>query len=306
MDDNDVINNNINKRLEELENKYELIKKENIDYKNALKINEQTIINLKIQIDLLKKENQMNIKQLKDYFFKEFKYLKQIKEKKEIFEKGKNEIIINEKNNNTIDIKLVHEEMEIMMDKKIQEFETYFIKLLENNKIKLKNIKKTEEIKIEPQKKEKKKEKILINGKTIDELLLNKVMKILSEQSSDISIEDMNDLKKFCSTILINGEDPNSIISKFLKDNFINSNELEDTFKNNMSTKKIQIFDISNFLLLKEINAKDEQDFIKQFREKYGITENDYPDKKLKKQIKKYKTEKDILKKILQKFKFLK
>ena len=306
MDDNDVINNNINKRLEELENKYELIKKENIDYKNALKINEQTIINLKIQIDLLKKENQMNIKQLKDYFFKEFKYLKQIKENKEIFEKGKNEIIINEKNNNSIDIKLIHEDMEKMIDKKIQEFEIYFIKLLENNKIKLKNIKKTEEIKIEPQKKAKKKEKILINGKTIDELLLNKVMKILSEQSSDISIEDMNDLKKFCSTILINGEDPNSIISKFLKDNFINSNELEDTFKNNMSTKKIQIFDISNFLLLKEINAKDEQDFIKQFREKYGITENDYPDKKLKKQIKKYKTEKDILKKILQKFKFLK
>ena len=305
MDDNDVINN-INKRLEELENKYELIKKENIGFKNALKINEQTIINLKIQIDLLKKENQMNIKQLKDYFFKEFKYLKQIKEKKEIFEKGKNEIIINGKNNNSIDIKLIHEDMEKMIDKKIQEFEIYFIKLLENNKIKLKNIKKTEEIKIEPQKKEKKKEKILINGKTIDELLLNKVMKILSEQSSDISIEDMNDLKKFCSTILINGEDPNSIISKFLTDNFINSNELEDTFKNNMSTKKIQIFDISNFLLLKEINAKDELDFIKQFREKYGITENDYPDKKLKKQIKKYKTEKDILKKILQKFKYLK
>ena len=245
-------------------------------------------------------------KQLKDYFFKEFKYLKQIKENKEIFEKGKNEIIINEKNNNSIDIKLIHEDIEKMMDKKIQEFEIYFIKLLENNKIKLKNMKKTEEIKIEPQKKEKKKEKILINGKTIDELLLNKVMKILSEQSSDISIEDMNDLKKFCSTILINGEDPNSIISKFLNNNFINSNELEDTFKNNMSTKKIQIFDISNFLLLKKINAKDEQDFIKQFREKYGITENDYPDKKLKKQIKKYKTEKDILKKILQKFKFLK
>ena len=237
MDDNDVINN-INKRLEELENKYELIKKENNDYKNALKINEQTIINLKIQIDLLKKENQMNIKQLKDYFFKEFKYLKQIKENKEIFEKGKNEIIINEKNNNSIDIKLIHEDIEKMMDKKIQEFEIYFIKLLENNKIKLKNMKKTEEIKIEPQKNKKKKEKILINGKTIDELLLNKVMKILSEQSSDISIEDMNDLKKFCSTILINGEDPNSIISKFLNNNFINSNELEDTFKNNMSTKK--------------------------------------------------------------------
>ena len=59
------------------------------------------------------------------------------------------------------------------MDKKIQEFEIYFIKLLENNKIKLKNIKKTEEIKIEPQKNKKKKEKILINGQTIDELLLN-------------------------------------------------------------------------------------------------------------------------------------
>ena len=49
MDDNDVINNNINKRLEELENKYELIKKENNDYKNALKINEQTIKRLFFQ-----------------------------------------------------------------------------------------------------------------------------------------------------------------------------------------------------------------------------------------------------------------
>ena len=31
--------NNINKRLEELEKKYDLIKKENIEYKNALKKN---------------------------------------------------------------------------------------------------------------------------------------------------------------------------------------------------------------------------------------------------------------------------
>ena len=73
-----------------------------------------------------------------------------------------------------------------------------------------------------------------------------------------------------------------------------------------MSLKKIQIFNISNFSLLNEIKTKDEQEFIKQFRDKYGITEKDYSDKKLKKQIKKGKTEIDILIKILTKIKYLK
>ena len=98
---------------------------------------------------------------------------------------------------------------------------------------------------------------------------------------------------------------PFSKISDFLKNNFINSNDLDDNIKESMSKKKIKIFDISNSSLLKEINAKDEQEFIKQFREKYGITEKDYNDKKLKKLVKEGKKEMDILKKILQKLKYL-
>ena len=47
-------------------------------------------------------------------------------------------------------------------------------------------------------------------------------------------------------------------------------------------------------------------EFIKQFRDKYGITEKDYDDKKLKEQIKKGKKEIDILIIILKHIKYLK
>ena len=53
--DNQLINN-INKRFEELEKKYDLIKEENFNYKNVLKKNEEEILILKKEIELIKKE----------------------------------------------------------------------------------------------------------------------------------------------------------------------------------------------------------------------------------------------------------
>ena len=87
--------NNINKRLEELEKKYDLIKKENIEYKNALKKNEQTIINLMKQIKIIRIENQ-------NYLNQEIQKLKKLIENKENIKKENNEIIINDTNNDFI------------------------------------------------------------------------------------------------------------------------------------------------------------------------------------------------------------
>ena len=59
--------------------------------------------------------------------------------------------------------------------------------------------------------------------------------------------------------------------------------------------------------MLRRIEAKDnEKEFIKQFREKYEITEKDYSDKNFLKDKKKKKKEMDILQIILKKLKYLK
>jgi hypothetical protein len=292
--DDDIINN-INKKLEELENKYELIKKENMEYKRQIKQNEQTIVILNKRIDLIKKEN---LNYLEKYLIRQFPYLKQIIENKENIKKGNNEININEKKNELWDIERIYEEIPIMIDKKIREFEMNFIKLLEYNKIKIKKIKSIEEMKLQPQKNE-------IKERTIDKLLNVNLTKIFSEQSPDINIDDINDLKKICSVLIINKREPSEKIREFLNINLINFNELDENQMINISSKKTKVFQsIEHIELLKEIKAKDEQEFIKQFREKYGITEKDYNDKKLKKQINKGKKEIDILKKILTELKY--
>ena len=185
-----------------------------------------------------------------------------------------------------------------MIDKKIQEFEMNFIKLLEYNKIKIKKIKSIEEMKLQPQKNE-------IKERTIDKLLNVNLTKIFSEQSPDINIDDINDLKKICSVLIINKREPSEKIREFLNINLINFNELDENQMINISSKKTKVFQsIEHIELLKEIKAKDEQEYLKQFREKYGITEKDYNDKKLKKQINKGKKEIDILKKILTELKY--
>ena len=292
--DDDIINN-INKKLEELENKYELIKKENMEYKRQIKQNEQTIVILNKRIDLIKKEN---LNYLEKYLIRQFPYLKQIIEDKKNIKKGNNEIIINEKKNELWDIERIYEEIPIMIDKKIQEFEMNFIKLLEYNKIKIKKIKSIEEMKLQPQKNE-------IKERTIDKLLNVNLTKIFSEQSPDINIDDINDLKKICSVLIINKREPSEKIREFLNINLINFNELDENQMINISSKKTKVFQsIEHIELLKEIKAKDEQEYLKQFREKYGITEKDYNDKKLKKQINKGKKEIDILKKILTELKY--
>ena len=268
--------NNINKRLEELEKKYDLIKKENIEYKNALKKNEQTIINLMKQIKIIRIENQ-------NYLNKEIQKLKKLIENKENIKKENNEIIINDTNNDFI-----------IFEKK----DINFFNSLENNNINKKNQKKEKNNIIE------------FKENTLYDLLENKLSKIFSEQSINFELDDLNDLKKICSSILImNDKDPNEKISEFMMKNLNNDkhDQLDEKIKANIAIKKTIIFEsVQNIVLIKKIEANDNAHYIKLFREKYGITEKDYCDKDLKKLIKKDKKEIDVLKKILKELKYIK
>ena len=298
----------LEKRYEDLEKNYELIKKENKQYKSAIQNNEQTIMILKKQIILVRKENQINLNNLKEYFIKLLPDLKQIIENKENTKKGNNEIIINEEKKEMMDIGNIYKTMIEIIDKKIQEFELNFVKLLDNKKLNKKYLKKLEEINPQPHKIEIKKAIIGIKDRTIDELLIDKLIKIFSEQSPNIDINDINDLKKICSTILINKNDPSEKISEFLIKNLNNfQNKLDENSKTNYAEKKTKLFDsIQDISLLKNIKAENNEQYIKQFREKYGITEEDYCDRNLKNLMKKNYKEIDILKTILTKLKYLK
>ena len=305
--------NNINKRIEEiekkyddLEEKYKLIKEENKKYQNDIQNNEQTIMILKKQIILVRKENQTNLKKLEKYFFNQFQNLKLLIENKENIKKENNEIIINEKNNEKIKIETIYEEMIQIMDKKIKEFKMNFVDSLNENEIR----NKFERKELSPKKNKKKKEIIDIKKFTLDDLLIDKLIKIFYEQSQNINEEDMNDLKKICSAIIINHKDPNEKINEFLvkiADNY--KNEQDKDSITNYAMKKLKLFEsIGKISLneLKNIDVKNEELFIKQFREKYGITQKDYNDKILKKLMKKGDKEIDILEKILTKLKYLK
>ena len=306
----DEMLNNINKKIEvlekkydDLEEKYKLIKEENKKYKNDIQNNEQTIMILKKQILLVRKENQINLKKLEEYFIKQFSNLKQLQENRENIKKANNEIIINEKNDGIMKIETIYEEMIQIMDKKIKEFGMNFVKLLDDNKIK----KKFEEIEPSPKKIKKNKENINIKKCKIDELLINKLVQIFSEQSPNIKEDDMNDLKKICSAMLINQIEPAEKINNFLVENIDNyKNEQDKISITNYAMKKAKLFENINKISLNKLDIKNEQLFIKQLREIYGITEKDYCDKNIKKLLKKGDKEIDILKKILIKRKYLK
>ena len=270
--------NNINKRFEELEKKYDLLKKENKEYKDALKNNEQTILILKKQIELIRIENQ-------NYLNREIEKLKKLIENKENIkiEKEKDEIVINDKDDDFI----------ILENKDIDNLNS-----LDYKNINKKIIKKGNDNIIE------------FKGITLYDSLEIKLSKIFAEQSRNIDINDLNDLKKICSSILLmNKKDPNEKISEFIMKNLNNykDNELDENNKTNIAIKKTVIFDnIQNLVLIKKIEANDNDHYIKLFREKYGITEKDYCDIDLKKLIKKGKKEIDILKKILKELKYIK
>ena len=119
----------------------------------------------------------------------------------------------------------------------------------------------------------------------------------------------MNELKKISSVIIIKGGGPLEMIKKFLEENFNKKYyEMDEKLKDNFANKKGQIFKcLQDLSLLKKIETKEIDEYLKKFREKFGITEKDFSDKDLKKLIsKKSYEDKTILTEVLKKLKYIK
>ena len=156
---------------------------------------------------------------------------------------------------------------------------------------------------------EQKNEIVEYKGKNLVEQLESKLTSILFDQKSTIDINEINELKKISSSIIIKGGGPLEMINKFFDENFNKSYyEMDQNLKDNLAYKKCQIFNgLQELSLLKKIETKDIEQYMKEFREKFGITEKDYSDKDLKKLVsKKNYEDKTIITEILKKLKYIK
>ena len=303
---NEDMINNINKRLDILESNYKLIKEENKEYEKRIQKNEDLIQNLNTLFKTLYKQINNIICSLKKDFNKKFEIL----QKKENYEE-KNEIIINNKiehnGNDLFNLDKIYEEMGKMMNKKLEEFEINLYESL-GKQLNKKLVYKKEENKElkKASNKDDKKENIEKKEINLVEALENELIKIKCDNNLTIEIDDINHLKKISSALIIQKKGPLEIINQFFTTNYI-SNELEENKREDVGQKKAQIFiALQDLSLLKQIETNNKEEYIKQFRDKFGITEKDFDDKQLKILMKKYKkNDMEILKEILKKLEYI-
>ena len=150
----------------------------------------------------------------------------------------------------------------------------------------------------------------LKKGEQIDlsELFELKLIEIFDDKNQKIELNLKNDIKKIFTFILIQEINPIELFAKFAEKNLNNKNqdELKDNKDLAIVQKNYDIFIISEelqkFLLLTNVDKDKIDEFMKELREKCGITEEDINDNDLKKEIKhNRKDKKKMLKSILTK-----
>lgn len=300
MDENNL--KIINKKLEDIEKKYELLEKDNIEYKEKIERNENNILLLNTQLKTFKKDYKIKINDLLQSYTQLIQKMKTIIENEE-----------NIKENLITTIK----ETEKIFDNKLKDLkDEFFISLGERpNEKREENKKENKEDIFEEIKEDKienrktgKNEIFEYKGKNLTSLLESKLINIFLEPNPKIDTDSMNELKKISSAFLIRGKDPLEIINKFFNKNINNNQDVMDkTIKNNLSNKKIEIYaDIQDLSLLKKIQTKNINEYIKEFREKYGITKKDFCDRNLTKEIKKANFDEiELIKLILKKLNYI-
>ena len=139
-------------------------------------------------------------------------------------------------------------------------------------------------------------------GGSLIEMFENQLFNIFSNNKTEnIPIEDINKLKKISAALLIKhkyNKSPLEISKMFLEKN-IALNDTDESSKINIQMKKSYLYNEIN-VQLKNINKNDKENFLKEFREKYGISEEEISEKELKYEIeyRKY-DEKEIIRIIL-------
>ena len=130
----------------------------------------------------------------------------------------------------------------------------------------------------------------------------------MSDQNPIIETNEMNELKKLSFALIMSGKGALELISVFFAQNFDKTfDKLDEISKEVITNKKSDIFiALQNLALLRNIEKKDINEYIKDFREKYGVSEKDLNDKKLTKLITKFNhDDKDIMVEILKKLKYI-
>ena len=214
-----INDNNINKKLEFLYEKYQILEMENKKNKERIQKNEVIIKNLINLLKFLRKEHKEEIKDLKKYILQLFEKLQELLKSNEN-EKENNEIIMNDKNEDLKIIINIYEEMDKMFDKKIVKFAEEY-GLLGKKQKKKKEDKKTEKKEEKKVNKKGNKEEEKVELKNLQLSLENKLIKIFFDKNKAIVINDMNDFKKISTAILIKGKQPLEIINKFMDKNII-------------------------------------------------------------------------------------
>jgi len=289
MNNNEINNNDVNTNFEFLFNRYTILEKENSFNKQRIKKNEDNIINLKTQLKLLRIEYQKGIKELHEKYRKEFEQLLQLINENRGYIEKKKEFIKKGNHNDKINLQNIYDDIEKIIEKKLEIFKDSIFFLL--GKIQ-----------------EKEMNEIVENKKNN---LLDKFKKKLStiffDETHKINEIDKNEFKKISMALIIKGNSPYDLVSSFFDKNFNKFNNVlsKDKIKN-ISLKKTEIYKDLEINLIKKIETKTEDEFVNLFREKYGITKNDFSDEDLKDEIKtcNYK-ENEIIKVILKKLNYL-
>ena len=289
MNNNEINNNDVNTNFEFLFNRYTILEKENSFNKQRIKKNEDNIINLKTQLKLLRIEYQKGIKELHEKYRREFEQLLQLINENRGYIEKKKEFIKTGNHNDKINLQNIFDDMEKIIEKKLEIFKDSIFFLL--GKIQ-----------------EKQMNEIMENKKNnLLDIFKTKLSTIFFDEKHEINEIDKNEFKKISMALIIKGNSPYDLVSSFFDKNFNKFNNVlsKDKIKN-ISIKKTEIYNDLEINLIKQIETKTEDEFVNLFREKYGITKNDFSDEDLKDEIKScnYK-ENEIIKVILKKLNYL-
>ena len=289
MNNNEINNNDVNTNFEFLFNRYTILEKENSFNKQRIKKNEDNIINLKTQLKLLRIEYQKGIKELHEKYRREFEQLLQLINENRGYIEKKKEFIKTGNHNDKINLQNIFDDMEKIIEKKLEIFKDSIFFLL--GKIQ-----------------EKQMNEIMENKKNnLLDIFKTKLSTIFFDEKHEINEIDKNEFKKISMALIIKGNSPYDLVSSFFDKNFNKFNNVlsKDKIKN-ISIKKTEIYNDLEINLIKKIETKTEDEFVNLFREKYGITKNDFSDEDLKDEIKtcNYK-ENEIIKVILKKLNYL-
>ena len=136
--------------------------------------------------------------------------------------------------------------------------------------------------------KENNKKIIADNEGTLMEKFENQLFNIFSNnKNKDISIEDIYKLKKISAALLIKDKNIKSPLemSKLFLERNMNINDTDESAKINIKMKSSNIYNEINDVQLRKIDKNDKANFMKEFQEKYGILDEDIPEKELKFEI---------------------